>query len=109
MSARIEAWLEGHYAGQFVFDDGVVSFQYADEAPATPISLSLPRDRPASRRAAQSFLENLLPEQAQVRARMAEIYGAASTDAFDLLSAAGGDLSGGLVLAECIDTFDAYS
>lgn len=98
MSERIEAWLEGHHIGQFVFDGGEVVFLYDKDAPTTPISLSLPRDRPAIRHAARNFLENLLPEHAQTRARMANSYGAKSAGAFDLLNAAGGDLAGGLVL-----------
>ncbi|RGE16490.1 MULTISPECIES: HipA domain-containing protein [unclassified Leucobacter] len=98
MSERIEVWLEGRHVGQFVFDEGDVTFVYDEDAPPTPISLSLPRDRPAVRKAARNFLENLLPEHEQTRARMANAYGAKSAGAFDLLNAAGGDLAGGLVL-----------
>src|SRR5690606_28801360 len=98
MSERIEAWLEGRHIGKFVFDDGDVVFIYDEDAPPTPISLSLPRDRPAVRNAAKNFLENLLPEQEQTRVRMARVYGAKTPGAFDLLNVAGGDLAGGLVL-----------
>lgn len=98
MSERIEAWLEGRHVGQFVFDEGDVVFVYDEDAPPTPISLSLPRDGTAVRKAARNFLENLLPEHEQTRARMASAYGAKSAGAFDLLNAAGGDLAGGLVL-----------
>ena len=98
MSKRIEAWLESRHVGQFVFDEGDVVFVYDKDAPPTPISLSLPRDRPAARKAARNFLENLLPEHEQTRAQMASVHGAKSAGGFDLLSAAGGDLAGGLVL-----------
>lgn len=99
MSGRLEAWLDGAHAGQFVFeDDGTVRFEYAPDAPATPISLSLPRGRPATRRAAVNFLENLLPDHEATRARMAKTYGAASTRTIDLLAKAGGDLAGGLLI-----------
>ncbi|MHA3684802.1 HipA domain-containing protein [Leucobacter sp. HY1908] len=99
MSEHLEAWFEGAYAGRFTFEGGGVSFVYDANAPQIPISLSLPRDqRPASRSAAQRFLENLLPEQQQTRARMASVYGAANTSLFALLSKAGGDLAGGLML-----------
>ena len=98
MSKRIEAWLESRHVGQFVFDEGDVVFVYDKDAPPTPISLSLPRDRPAARKAARNFLENLLPEHEQTRAQMASVHGAMSAGGFDLLSAAGGDLAGGLVL-----------
>lgn len=96
---RLEAWLEGHHAGAFVWDDeDRVSFEYAQDAPATPVSLSLPRDATHAKRAAGRFLANLLPDHKTARSRMATAYGAASTDTFDLLSAAGGDVAGGLVL-----------
>lgn len=96
---RLDAWLEGEFVGQFIFDDhGPAAFEYADDAPDTPISLSLPRDRPATRNAAANFLENLLPDHATTRARMATVYSAPSTDTADLLSVAGGDIAGGLVL-----------
>ncbi len=97
MSARLEAWLEGEHAGQFIFaDDGTVRFEYDEGASA--ISLSLPRDRPHSRKAAANYLENLLPDHEITRARMAAVYGAESSAALDLLSKAGGDIAGGLVI-----------
>ncbi|QJU52548.1 HipA domain-containing protein [Herbiconiux sp. KACC 21604] len=98
MSGRLEAWLEGHHAGQFVFGDGPPRFEYDAEAPATPLSLSLPRDGRATKLAPANFLENLLPENERTRQRMASAYSARSASAFDLLSAAGGDVAGGLVL-----------
>lgn len=99
MSTRLEVWLEGVHAGQFVFaGDGAVTFQYDPDAPATPISLSLPRSGRHARRAAAHFLENLLPDLPAARAAMARAYGAASTSTHDLLAKAGGDVAGGLVL-----------
>lgn len=98
MSERLETWLEGHHVGQFIFDENTVTFVYDGDAPSTPISLSLPRDRPAVRNAARNFLENLLPENQQIKARMVTAFGAKSAGVFDLLSAAGSDLAGGLVL-----------
>jgi len=99
MNESLDAWLEGKYVGRFSeSDDRRVRFEYAPDAPQTPISLSLPRDRPHSRMAAKNFLENLLPDQAATRARMAKVYDAASTSTFDLLTKSGGDIAGGLVL-----------
>jgi serine/threonine-protein kinase HipA len=98
MTVRLEAWLEGRHVGQFVKGDGLSRFIYDDDAPDTPISLSLPRDGAASLRAAQRFLDNLLPDEEHTKARMAEVYGAAGTDTFELLAKAGGDVAGGLVL-----------
>ncbi|MCL2849864.1 MAG: HipA domain-containing protein [Micrococcales bacterium] len=98
MSALLEAWLEGHHIGQFVFTGTTVEFRYDRDAPSTPVSLSLPRDGHAPRRAAARFLENLLPDHATARAHMASAYGARSTSTYDLLATAGGDVAGGLVL-----------
>ncbi|MFF2085796.1 HipA domain-containing protein [Nocardia sp. NPDC058176] len=93
------AWLEGRHAGVFTRGtSALIRFDYSEHAPATPISLSLPRDGGASRRAAANFLDNLLPDNAAARDQMASVYGAESTDTFDLLARAGGDVAGGLVL-----------
>lgn len=98
MSKRLEVWFEGRHAGQFIFEENDVRFEYDANSPSTPISLSLPRDRPAARSAASNFLENLLPEHEQTRVRMANAHGAKNAGVFELLNAAGGDLAGGLVL-----------
>ncbi|MEA9984112.1 MULTISPECIES: HipA domain-containing protein [Subtercola] len=99
MTAALDAFLEGHFVGQFREDNtGAVNFVYDDAAPATPLSLSLPRDRPATRSAAGHFLENFLPDHSATRARMAEVYGSPSANTFDLLAESGGDIAGGLVL-----------
>ncbi|MCS5723354.1 HipA domain-containing protein [Herbiconiux sp. CPCC 203407] len=97
MTRILHAWLEGSHVGRFErADDGVVTFVYDDGAPETPISL--PRDGSATRKAASNFLENLLPDHAQTRARMAKAYSATSPATFDVLARAGGDVAGGLVL-----------
>lgn len=99
MSRVLHAWLEGYHAGAFTRGpSGLIRFDYSDGAPSTPISLSLPRDGGATRRAAANFLDNLLPDNASARYQMASVYGAGSIDTFDLLAQAGGDVAGGLVL-----------
>ncbi|MCJ1707064.1 HipA domain-containing protein [Microbacterium sp. VKM Ac-2923] len=99
MSERLEAWLEGIHAGQFArADDGVVTFTYSEDAPATPISLSLPREGGWTRAAPTNLLDNLVPDREHARRRMAEVYGASGTGTFELLQKAGGDVAGGLLL-----------
>ena len=99
MTERLEAWLEGRHAGSFTRDaDGTVGFTYSDDAPPTPISLSLPREGAQTRTAAARFLDNLLPDQEHTRHRMAQAHGVASTGTFELLRTVGGDVAGGLVL-----------
>jgi serine/threonine-protein kinase HipA len=99
MTNVLEVWLEGRHVGRFAAEgDDSVAFVYDNDAPETPISLSLPRERQATRSAARNFLDNLLPDQAETRSRMATAYGAESTSTLDLLARAGGDVAGGLVL-----------
>ncbi|MGB9036542.1 MAG: HipA domain-containing protein [Paeniglutamicibacter sp.] len=99
MTQILEAWLEGKHVGAFIFGTNQpVQFVYDEDAPGTPISLSLPRDGSASRLSAQRFLDNLLPDAEHTRARMALAYDAADTSTHGLLAKAGGDLAGGLVL-----------
>lgn len=99
MTTTLHAWLRGSHVGRFErADNRTVTFTYDEDAPETPISLSLPRDHSATRRAPSNFLDNLLPDHAPTRARMAEAYGAESAATFDVLARAGGDVAGGLVL-----------
>jgi len=94
----LEAWLEGNYTGRFTrADDGRVQFTYDDDATAV-VSLSLPRDGSWTRNAPKHFLENLLPDRPETRARMARDSGATSPGTFELLEKVGGDIAGGLVL-----------
>lgn len=94
---RLEAWLEDRHVGAFVDDGSRVEFVYDEDTSAT-VSLSLPREGRARRSAAGRFLENLLPENPRARRCMAEAYGVDSLDTIDLLTVAGGDVAGGLVL-----------
>lgn len=99
MTRALEAYREGNHVGRFAQNaGGTTTFTYDEDAPKTPISLSLPRDGGSMKRAPANFLENFLPDNASTRARMAASYGAVSVNAFDLLAKAGGDIAGGLVL-----------
>ena len=99
MTEILEAWLEGQYAGRFTFTTNQpTKFRYGEDAPETPISLSLPRDGCSSRLSAQRFLANLLPDAAHTRARMARAHGIETPSTYALLAKAGEDLADGLVL-----------
>ena len=98
-TSRLEAWLGDEHVGTFVRDASErLSFSYDDDAASTPVSLSLPRYRPHARRAADRYLENLLPDHAETRRRMAGTVGARSTDVLAMLAIVGADVAGGLVL-----------
>jgi serine/threonine-protein kinase HipA len=99
MTQILEAWLEDHHAGRFTFGTNQpAQFHYDESAPDTPISLSLSRDGSSTKLAAQSFLDNLLPDADHTRARMARAYGVEYPTTYALLAKAGEDLAGGLVL-----------
>ncbi|MCL2466563.1 MAG: HipA domain-containing protein [Micrococcales bacterium] len=94
----LEAWLEGRHVGRFWQTDGIrTAFEY-DEPNGLLISASLARDGSWSAQAPARFLDNLLPDRAETRRRMAYDTGASSADVFDLLEKVGTDVAGGLVL-----------
>jgi serine/threonine-protein kinase HipA len=81
--------------------NGAVSFQYAAEWlnwPATfPISLSLPlREQRYIGAPVLNVFDNLLPDNDQIRRRIAERVGADGADAYSLLSVLGRDCVGAL-------------
>ena len=94
---RLHVWMEGHLAGWFEETDKGITFTYAHDAPAFPISMSLPREGGWLRRSPERFLENLLPDETLDRIAMAQRIGASSADMFDLLDLC--DTAGGLVFS----------
>jgi len=104
MTTVLHAWLEGIYVGRFTLTgDHRATFDYDQDAPSTPVSLSLPRDGGWARAAPYLFLDNLLPDNDVTRSRMAIDSGAASDGVFDLLARNGADVAGGLVLTPTSD------
>ena len=66
-----------------------------------PVSLSLPfdpNDRPLKGPAVAHYFDNLLPDSAEIRKRLAQRYARGSTDPFDLLAAIGRDCVGAVQL-----------
>ncbi|MFC4726446.1 type II toxin-antitoxin system HipA family toxin [Glycocaulis abyssi] len=102
-SARLSVALNGRHVG--VLDraaNGAISFAYgkewlADERRAIPVSLSLPlREERYSGAEVSAFFDNLLPDNDQIRRKVAEKVGAEGTDAFSLLNKIGRDCVGAL-------------
>ena len=92
---ELQVWDGSRHVGVFIESDaGDIDFRYDSEAPAIPVSLCLPRDGGWSPSAPASFLDNLLPDNPNVRDAMRSRLHTASTDAFDLLD--GVDATGGL-------------
>jgi len=80
---------------------GAIEFRYdsewLDRSKAFPVSLSLPlREEPWRGEPVAAVFENLLPDSADLRRRVAEKVGAAGTDAYSLLAAIGRDCIGAL-------------
>jgi len=102
-SARLSVALNGRLVG--VLDraaNGAISFVYdkewlADDRRAIPVSLSLPlREERYSGAEVSAFFDNLLPDNDQIRRKVAEKVGAEGTDAFSLLNKIGRDCVGAL-------------
>lgn len=93
---RLHAWQNGTHIGTFhEDDDGSIGFEYdRDDADGMPISLSLPRSGLWDEGTPRSFLDNLLPDNPNVREAMRTRLHTASADMFDLLD--GVDATGGL-------------
>jgi len=102
-STRLSVTLNGRLVG--VLDrapNGAISFAYApewleDEHRAIPVSLSLPlREDRYTGAEVSAYFDNLLPDNDQIRRKVAEKVGAEGTDAFNLLSRIGRDCVGAL-------------
>jgi serine/threonine-protein kinase HipA len=93
-------WDDGTRAGTFVERASrQVEFQYADSNSGRLISVSLPSDADAETPwTAFNFLDNLLPENAAIRGRIARQHGLDPNDSFGLLGAIGRECAGALVL-----------
>ncbi len=98
---RLNVFLEGELVGAFERNSfNVVSFRYdrdwlSDEKRAIPLSLSIPLSEVQySGNETYEFLENLLPENYQVRLQLALNVGSRTTDSFSLLKKIGRDCVG---------------
>ena len=100
--APLDVYLNGKLVGQFRRErTGAVDFKYdqswLDWESAIPVSLSLPlREDRYIGDPVIAFFDNLLPDNADVRRRVAEKTGAAGNDPHSLLAAIGRDCAGAL-------------
>lgn len=102
-SMRLSVALNGRLVGTLDrAPNGAVSFAYApdwlaDERRAIPVSLSLPlREDRYTGAEVSAYFDNLLPDNDQIRRKVAEKVGADGTDAFNLLARIGRDCVGAL-------------
>jgi serine/threonine-protein kinase HipA len=103
-SQTLALWANGLHVGRWtVTARGDMELQYDPawraSAAARPLSLSLPfglGDEPLKGRAVEHYFDNLLPDSAAIRKRVAERFRTGSVAAFDLLGAIGRDCVGAL-------------
>lgn len=96
---QLFAFMGDQLLGRFTqTGEGHADFEYVPGYEGTPLSLSLPLDRPPSGDAAFSYLDNLLPEGDERRARLAAIHHT-SPDVFSMLSVMGEDVAGAVSLS----------
>ena len=94
----LDVWVGGIYAGQLHRRDADVDFAYDAQyrAGRTPaLSVSMPKSRVHhSGNVAGRWIDNLLPDNDEVRQRWAAHFGAVRADAFSLLHHTGADCAG---------------
>ena len=103
---RLDVWMNGELVGQWsISASGVQRFVYdatwLDNPAGRPLSLSLPLTngtRNESGAQVAAYFDNLLPDSLAIRNRVASRFGAASTQAFDLLEKVGRDCVGAVQL-----------
>ncbi len=100
MADRLDVWLEGAHAGTLSrARSGDVTFAYTrayqDRRSAPPLSLSMPRHVTGHDAAVvMPWIDNLLPDNDDVRARWAATFGERRPTAFNLLRHMGADCAG---------------
>ena len=97
----LHAFLEGRHVGEFreTVDSREAVFVYDDGYDGTPLSLSLPVKGKHLPSAAWTFLDNLLPDNVEVRKRWARDRILFGTDPFTLLHEYGEDCAGAVSLS----------
>lgn len=97
MGESLGVWYRGSYVGEFSRQGSATSLSYDANYSGPPVSLSLPVGERHARRAAEHYLENLLPDNPRVRRRWSAHLGVSNT-AFDVLAFMGEDLAGAFSL-----------
>jgi serine/threonine-protein kinase HipA len=94
---RVGTWRLGPDGDELRYDE-----QWLESPQRRPLSLSLPfrpGNLPHRGTVVRSYFENLLPDSAGVRERLAQRFGTQTTAAFELLAEVGRDCAGALYIA----------
>lgn len=104
VSSTLNAWMNGEFVGTWRVDRGSHCFTYdpawLESQKARSLSLSLPitASREIRGPVVAYYFDNLLPDNDQIRERLARRFDAASSEAFPLLQAIGRDCVGAVQL-----------
>lgn len=104
MRATLNAWMNGELVGAWRVVRGTHSFSYApswlESEKSRPLSLSLPLTRTLEIKGevVANYFDNLLPDNARIRERIARRFKTRGLDAFALLQAIGRDCVGAVQL-----------
>ena len=107
---RLWISMNGLRVGELVkLQSGALQFRYADEWLKSPFARSLSLSLPLSKKAYEgdvlfNFLDNLLPDNEAIRAKMQARFHTATIQPFDLLAAVGKDCVGAIQLSSEIET-----
>ena len=102
----LDIWMNGELVGHWTFGSASGhSFAYVDTWMGSPqrrsLSLSLPLTpgaAPSNGTVVEAYFDNLLPDSAEIRKRLASKFGADSSNAFQLLEKIGRDCVGAIQL-----------
>lgn len=75
MSEALEVWTNGRFVGQFRRKDDVVTLAYDSDYDGVPLSVSLPIGQEHGQSKPGRYLENLLPDNSDVRERWGKALG----------------------------------
>ena len=102
---RLNIWLNGQSVGYWDASAGGHTLTYFDEwlsdVQGRPLSLSLPfqpGNAPYRGSVVQNYFDNLLPDSDAIRRRLAQRFGTAGTEPYQLLAAIGRDCVGAIQL-----------
>lgn len=102
----LDVWMNGELVGKWTLaartrDSFAYEASWLASPSRRPISLSMPLTHGTtviSGPVVSNYFDNLLPESADIRRRLAQKFGASSTDAFDVLEKIGRDCVGSVML-----------
>ncbi len=105
IDAELDVWVQGSYSGRLYQGDAIVQFNYDDSyrrARTPSLSVSMPKSRANhGGNVVGRWIDNLLPDNDEVRERWAASFGERRATAFNLLRHMGADCAGAVQVMPC--------